>query len=131
MEFQIKIDELFSSNYEIPAYKIIISINTKLNFCKVMEPIAAHITTNIKPETNKQKKIVKKLLTENSSEENFWREKQEDNNRQNQRSYQRWFDKRIYKTEMKFWTVLGSQGCRGKIVPTCKGMRFFVDKKKI
>jgi hypothetical protein len=29
-----------------------------------------------------------------------------------QRSYQRWLDKRIYKTEMKFWAVLGSQGCR-------------------
>ena len=29
-----------------------------------------------------------------------------------QRSYQRWLDKIIYKTEMKFWAVLGSQGCR-------------------
>jgi hypothetical protein len=31
-----------------------------------------------------------------------------------QRSYQRWLDKRIYKTEMKFWAVLGSRGCREK-----------------
>ena len=34
-----------------------------------------------------------------------------------QKSYQRWFDKRIYKTEMKFWTVLGSRGCREKKLP--------------
>ena len=31
-----------------------------------------------------------------------------------QRSYQRWLDKRIYKTEMKFWAVLGSRGFREK-----------------
>ena len=31
-----------------------------------------------------------------------------------QRSYQRWLDRRIYKTEMKFWAVLGSRGCREK-----------------
>jgi hypothetical protein len=31
-----------------------------------------------------------------------------------QRSYQRWLDKRIYKTEMKFWAVLSSRGCREK-----------------
>ena len=34
-----------------------------------------------------------------------------------QRSYQIWLDKINYKTEMKFWAVLGSQGCR-KILPT-------------
>ena len=28
----------------------------------------------------------------------------------NQRFYQRWLDKIIYKTEMKFWAVLGSRG---------------------
>ena len=32
----------------------------------------------------------------------------------NPRSYQRWWDKRIYKTELKFWAVLGSRGCREK-----------------
>jgi hypothetical protein len=31
-----------------------------------------------------------------------------------QRSYTRWMYKIIYKTEMKFWSVLGSQGCREK-----------------
>jgi hypothetical protein len=31
-----------------------------------------------------------------------------------QRSYQRWLDKRIYRTEMKFLAVLGSRGCREK-----------------
>jgi hypothetical protein len=35
-----------------------------------------------------------------------------------QRSYQRWLDKRICKTEMKFWAVLGSWGCREKKLPT-------------
>jgi hypothetical protein len=35
---------------------------------------------------------------------------------QSQRFYQRWLDKRIYKTEMKFWAVLGSPGCRKKKV---------------
>ena len=32
----------------------------------------------------------------------------------NQSSYQRWLDKIIYKTEMKFWAILGSRGCREK-----------------
>ena len=36
-----------------------------------------------------------------------------------QRSYQRWLDKSIYKTEMKFWAVLGNQGCREKKTPNC------------
>ena len=36
-----------------------------------------------------------------------------------QRSYQRWLDKRIYKTEMRFWAVLGSRGCREKKFPKC------------
>ena len=31
-----------------------------------------------------------------------------------QRSYQRWLDKKIYKPEMKFWAVLSSQGCKEK-----------------
>jgi hypothetical protein len=44
---------------------------------------------------------------------------------QNQRSYQRWLDKRIYKTEMKFWAVLGSRGCREKNLPTAISMQFF------
>ena len=35
-----------------------------------------------------------------------------------QRSYQRWLDNRIYKTEMKFWAVLGSQAAEKKI-PNC------------
>ena len=43
-----------------------------------------------------------------------------------QRSYQRWLDKRIYKTEMKFWAVLGSQGCREKKkLPTATSMQLF------
>ena len=33
---------------------------------------------------------------------------------QSQRSCQRWLDKRIYKTELKFSAVLGSRGCREK-----------------
>ena len=37
----------------------------------------------------------------------------------NQRSYQRWLDKRIYITDVKFWAVLGSQGCRVKKNPNC------------
>ena len=37
----------------------------------------------------------------------------------NQRSYTRWLYKRIYKTEMKFWAVLGSRGCREKKPPNC------------
>ena len=38
-----------------------------------------------------------------------------------QRPQQRRLYKRIYKTEMKFWTVLGSQGCRekNKQTPNC------------
>ena len=36
-----------------------------------------------------------------------------------QRSYQRWLEMvRVYKTEMKFWSVLGSRGCREK-TPNC------------
>ena len=35
-----------------------------------------------------------------------------------QRSYQRWLDRRIYKTEKKFWAVLGSWGCKEK-TPNC------------
>ena len=31
-----------------------------------------------------------------------------------QRSYQRWLNKIIYKTEMKFWAVCGSRDCREK-----------------
>ena len=31
-----------------------------------------------------------------------------------QRSYTRWLYKIIYRTEMKFWAVLGSRGCREK-----------------
>ena len=42
-----------------------------------------------------------------------------------QRSYQRWLDKRIYKTEMKFWAVLGSGGCREKNLPTAISMQLF------
>ena len=38
---------------------------------------------------------------------------------QYQRSYTRWLYKRIYKTEMKFWAVLGSRGCREKKPPNC------------
>ena len=36
-----------------------------------------------------------------------------------QRSYQRWLDKRMYKTEMKFWAVLGQSGCKEKKPPDC------------
>ena len=39
--------------------------------------------------------------------------------RSTQRSYQRWSDKMIYKMKMKFWVVLGSQGCREKETPNC------------
>ena len=42
-----------------------------------------------------------------------------------QRFYQRWLDKRIYKTEMKFWAVLGSRGCREKNLPTAISMQLF------
>jgi hypothetical protein len=34
-------------------------------------------------------------------------------------------DKRIYKTEMKFWAVLGSWGCREKKIPTAISMQLF------
>ena len=34
-----------------------------------------------------------------------------------QRSYQRWLDKRIYKTKMKFWAFLDSRGCIEKKLP--------------
>ena len=60
-----------------------------------------------------------------------------DQNVFNQRSYQRWLDKRIYKTEMKLWSVLGSRGCREKNLPTAISMQLlgvvfqlFVGKKK-
>ena len=36
-----------------------------------------------------------------------------------QRPYTRWLYKIIYKTEMKFWAVLGSRGCREKKTPNC------------
>ena len=43
-----------------------------------------------------------------------------------QRSYQRWLDKRIYETEMKYyWAVLGSRGWREKILPTAISMQLF------
>ena len=42
-----------------------------------------------------------------------------------QRSYQRWLDKRIYKTERKFWTVLDSQGWREKNLPNAISMQLF------
>ena len=41
----------------------------------------------------------------------------------NQRSYQRWLDKRIYKTELKFWAV---RGCREKKkLPTAISKQLF------
>ena len=42
-----------------------------------------------------------------------------------QKSYQRWLDKLIYKTEIKFWAVLGSQGYREKKTPNCPGKQLF------
>jgi hypothetical protein len=33
--------------------------------------------------------------------------------------------KRIYKTEIKFWAVLGSRGCREKKLPTAISMQLF------
>jgi hypothetical protein len=42
-----------------------------------------------------------------------------------QRSYTRWLYKRIYKTEMKFWAVLGSRGCREKKLPTAISKELF------
>jgi len=40
------------------------------------------------------------------------------------RSYVRWLYKRIYKMELKFWAVLGSQSCREKL-PTAINMQLF------
>jgi hypothetical protein len=34
-------------------------------------------------------------------------------------------DKRIYQTEMKFWAVLGSRGCREKKLPTAISRQLF------
>ena len=45
--------------------------------------------------------------------------------RVNKSSLQRWFDKIIYKTEMKFWAALGSQGCKEKKLPTSISMQLF------
>ena len=42
-----------------------------------------------------------------------------------QRPQQRRLYKRIYKMETKFWTVLGSQGCREKNLPTAISMQLF------
>ena len=40
--------------------------------------------------------------------------------KRNHRSYQRWLDKIVYKTEMKFWAVLGRQDCEEKKkIPNC------------
>jgi hypothetical protein len=36
-----------------------------------------------------------------------------------QRSYTRWLYKRIYKTEMKFWAVLGRSGLQRKKTLNC------------
>jgi hypothetical protein len=36
-------------------------------------------------------------------------------------------DKIKFKTEMKFWAVLGSQGCREKKTPTCHKYATFWD----
>jgi hypothetical protein len=33
--------------------------------------------------------------------------------------------KRIHKTKMKFWAVLGSRGCREKNLPTAMSMQLF------
>ena len=41
-----------------------------------------------------------------------------------QRSYTRWLYKRVYKTEMKFWAVLGSRG-RKKRLSTAISMQLF------
>ena len=42
-----------------------------------------------------------------------------------QRSYMRWLYKRIHKTEMKFWAVLGSRGCSEKKTPNCHKYAIF------
>ena len=39
--------------------------------------------------------------------------------------YQRWLGNRIYKTEMKFWAVLGTWGCREKNLSTAISMQLF------
>ena len=44
-----------------------------------------------------------------------------------QRSYQRWLDKRIYETKMKFWAVWGSRGCREKKPSNCHKYATFWD----
>ena len=41
-----------------------------------------------------------------------------------QRSYQIWLNKRTYKTEMKFWAVLGSRNCKKKNFPAAISMQF-------
>ena len=38
--------------------------------------------------------------------------------------------KRIYKTEMKLWAVLGSRGCREKKLPTSISMQLFASALK-
>ena len=38
----------------------------------------------------------------------------------------RWLDRRIYKTELKFWADLGRRGCREKKLPTAISMQLFV-----
>ena len=43
----------------------------------------------------------------------------------NQRFYWRWLDKIIYKTDIKFWADLGSQGCREKNLPTAISEQLF------
>ena len=41
------------------------------------------------------------------------------------RDLSRRLDKRIYKTEIKFWAILGCQGCREKTLPTAISMQLF------
>ena len=36
-----------------------------------------------------------------------------------------WLYKKIYKTEMKFWAVLGRRGCREKTLQTAISMQLF------
>ena len=47
------------------------------------------------------------------------------NNGLDQRSYQRCLNKRICKTEVNFWAVLGSWGYREKNLPTATSMQLF------
>ena len=42
-----------------------------------------------------------------------------------QRPYQRRLDKKICKTEMNLWAVLGIWGCREKRLPTAISMQLF------